>query len=557
MGSGQSTSASSASNKSNEELDAAGTDGFSALSGAPSSLAPPATAASISAPSSSAASSSSSASISAPSSSASASSAASLSAASSRTLPGAPGGVAKSNSGGGGVAAGERWWLISTLTSSERVNPLSEVQVLDSHLDIVRQLVLLDGTRMASGSDDGTVIVWQCVYGQLLHRFEGHTHGITVLLLLSDGETLASGSADRTVRLWNVTTYQHMRTLTAHESSVTCLERLDAGRFCSGGNDQMLRVWSNDGTPLGAIERQEVENLHCLLYVGNDHLITGSNSSMLLVYQTSLLQFHKVLASTFHRESVRCLLKLSKDKFASASLDGTILLWHATSLTPLRRLHYPERYVDAQKTFICDVKHLLSVDDGHFLAAAIGHGYVVYDVLSGDCTLSCPDAHNAQVTHLASLYGGARLLSCSVDGTVKLWAPPTVLSSTSTARSTFFRFTSRLTSGGSAAANAARKPLAGIARPRFVEPPLRGHTSSVWLALPLSANSVATCSSDGIVLLWRDAGAESARRNVSSSEALVEKVSDDLAGDGGAGAGGDDDDDDVEVVWASPYKGRK
>jgi WD40 repeat protein len=185
-------------------------------------------------------------------------------------------------------------------------------------------------------------------------------------------------------------------------------------------------------------------------------------------------------------------------------------------------LHYPERYVDAHKAFVCDVKHLLSVDDdGHFLAAAIGHGYVVYDVLSGDCTLSCPDAHNAQVTHLASLYGGARLLSCSVDGTVKLWAPPTALSSTTTARSTFFRFTSRLTSGSTAAASAARKPLAGIARPRLVEPPLRGHTSSVWLALPLSANSVATCSSDGIVLLWRDAGAESARRNVSSSESLI------------------------------------
>lgn len=405
------------------------------------------------------------------------------------------------------------------------MNPLSEVQVLDSHLDIVRQLVLLDGVRMASGSDDGTIIVWQCALGQLLHRFEGHTHGITVLVLLSDGETLASGSADRTVRLWNVRTYQHVRTLSAHTSSVTCLERLEAGRFCSGGNDRTLHVWRNDGTPLGAIERQEEENLHCLLYVGNAQLVSSSNSTMLLVYQTETFQFHKVLASTYHRESVRCLLKLSSERFASASLDGAIVLWHAATLTPMRRLHYPERYVNAQNAFVCDVRHLLSVDDGRFLAAAIGHGYVVYDVLGGECTVSCPDAHDAQVTYLASLYGGARLLSCSVDGTVKLWAPPVVLSSTSSATSAFFRFTTGFM--GSSSADAASKRVSGVARPRLVEPPMRGHSGSVWRALPLDATSVATCSSDGVILLWRDAPRESARRAQAAALSLANLVADD------------------------------
>jgi WD40 repeat protein len=404
------------------------------------------------------------------------------------------------------------------------LNTLSEVQVLDSHLDIVRQLVSIDSTRIASGSDDGSIIVWQCALGQLLHRFEGHSHGVTVLLLLSDGETLASGAADRTVRLWSVRTYQHLRTLSVHTASVTCLERLTGGavpRFVSGGNDRKLYVWQNDGTALGVIERQEEENLHCLLYVGNEQLISGSNSSLLLVYHTTSFDFQKILASTYHRESVRCLVKLSNDRFASASLDGAIVLWHATSLTPMRRLHYPERYVDAQNKLICDVAHLLAVDDGRYLAAAIGNGYVVYDVLSGECTVSCPDAHDAQVTHLASLYGGARVLSCSVDGTVKLWAPPSVLSSSSSATSTFFRFTSRLTNSSGAAA-AARKAMGGVAKPRLVEPPLRGHCSSVWLALPLDATSVATCSSDGVILLWRDATRESARRAVVASQALAQ-----------------------------------
>jgi WD40 repeat protein len=411
--------------------------------------------------------------------------------------------------------------------TNDSTNPLSEVQVLDSHLDIVRQLVTIDSTRIASGSDDGSIIIWQSALGQLLHRFEGHTHGVTALLLLSDGETLVSGASDRSVRLWSVRTYQHLRTLSVHTASVTCLERLSGvggtggARFVSGGNDRKIHVWQNDGTSLGVIERQEEENLHCLLYVGNELLISGSNSSLLLVYHTTSFEFQKILASTYHRESVRCLVKLSNDRFASASLDGAIVLWHATSLTPMRRLHYPERYVDSLNKFICDVAHLLAVDDGRYLAAAIGNGYVVYDVLSGECTVSCPDAHDAQVTHLASLYGGARVLSCSVDGTVKLWAPPSVLSSSSSATSTFFRFTSRLTNNSGAVA-AARKAIGGAAKPRLVEPPLRGHCSSVWLALPLDASSVATCSSDGVILLWRDASRESARRAMVASQALAQ-----------------------------------
>ena len=56
------------------------------------------------------------------------------------------------------------------------------------------------------------------------------------------------------------------------------------------------------------------------------------------------------------------------------------------------------------------------------------------------------------------------------------------------------------------------QPRVEAQRPRLVEPPLYGHSSAVWLALPLDASSVATCSSDGTVLLWRDSVQEATRR---------------------------------------------
>ena len=47
------------------------------------------------------------------------------------------------------------------------------------------------------------------------------------------------------------------------------------------GNDRYLYVWNSDGEQQGRIERQEEENLNCLLYLGNEMVVTGSNSCLL------------------------------------------------------------------------------------------------------------------------------------------------------------------------------------------------------------------------------------------------------------------------------------
>jgi len=57
------------------------------------------------------------------------------------------------------------------------------------------------------------------------------------------------------------------------------------------------------------------------------------------VYDTDKAK-HQLLA--YHRESVRCLIKISDALFASASLDGAIVIWHTSSLSPLKTLTYPE-----------------------------------------------------------------------------------------------------------------------------------------------------------------------------------------------------------------------
>jgi WD40 repeat protein len=67
-------------------------------------------------------------------------------------------------------------------------------------MDWVKVLTVLPDGKLASGSWDWTVRVWDDS-GACLHTLTGHTRGVTVLAVLPDGK-LVSGSCDKTVRVW-------------------------------------------------------------------------------------------------------------------------------------------------------------------------------------------------------------------------------------------------------------------------------------------------------------------------------------------------------------------
>uniref|UniRef100_A0A6B2LHF9 Uncharacterized protein n=1 Tax=Arcella intermedia TaxID=1963864 RepID=A0A6B2LHF9_9EUKA len=185
----------------------------------------------------------------------------------------------------------------------------------------------------------------------------GHTSSVTCFLLL--GEVLVSGSTDKSLRFWNLKKGECILHLpNSHESSIKCLVDIGDEKFCSGGNDRFLRIWSYQGTLIGVIERQEEENLHCLLAISNKRIVTGSNSSLLHTYNTETMKF--ISFFTNHRESVRCLVNINEELFASASLDGVIVVWKS-DLSPCRTLSYPEKF--DSKFYSCSVNDLLVLQE--------------------------------------------------------------------------------------------------------------------------------------------------------------------------------------------------
>lgn len=58
------------------------------------------------------------------------------------------------------------------------------------------------GRLLFSGTDDGKVLVWDVLYGELSAVLAGHTRHVSAVARSADGVSLASASWDMTVRVW-------------------------------------------------------------------------------------------------------------------------------------------------------------------------------------------------------------------------------------------------------------------------------------------------------------------------------------------------------------------
>ena len=70
----------------------------------------------------------------------------------------------------------------------------------------------------------------------------GHTHWVNSVVELPDGR-IASGSDDKTVRVWDINTGQ-CEVLTGHTDRVGSLLQVN-DVFISGSSDKSMKVWKN------------------------------------------------------------------------------------------------------------------------------------------------------------------------------------------------------------------------------------------------------------------------------------------------------------------------
>ncbi len=231
-----------------------------------------------------------------------------------------------------------------------------------------------DGKRLASASQDGTVIVWDALSGKEMLTLKGHTGMVVSVAFSMDGKRLASANEGfgkpGEVKVWDATSGQEMLTLKGHTGRVSSVAFTpDGKRLASASGDQTVKVW--DATS-GQV----------------------------------------TLTLKGHTDGVRSVA-FSPDgkRLASASEDRTVKVWDATSGQETLTL----------KGHIGEVSSVAFSPDGERLASASSDQTIkLWDAASGQETLWLK-GHTSDVISVGFSSDGKRLVSASSDQTAKVW----------------------------------------------------------------------------------------------------------------------------------------
>jgi WD40 repeat protein len=275
------------------------------------------------------------------------------------------------------------------------------------------------GRRAVSGSDDGTVRVWNLESGQLSHTLSGHTDSVNSVAVDAEGRCAVSASADGTVRVWDLQIIPTTRMRFAHSGPVfsVAVDPLYR-RAVSGGADGTVRVW--DPATGAAVHTFEGDPLDEVLSVA----VAGRR-----VFARRASGYYCIEVPDWIG-GVREELSTNVRWFELGALDA--------SLSVALRASSGEAVLGGEGTV--QVVNLRSGDVVHTL---LGHTGWVYSVatslfrrraVSGgeDCTVRVWNLNTGELIHTLSGHTGSvnsvavdiqgrRAVSGSADGTVRVW----------------------------------------------------------------------------------------------------------------------------------------
>ena len=205
----------------------------------------------------------------------------------------------------------------------------SLISTLTGHTEMVNSISFSpDGNYLASGSGDSTVILWDINYNYPKKVIKGHKDGVNSVCFSPDGSMIASGSKDSTIKLWNVNTYAEIKRFTGHSNYVNSINFCsDGSKIVSGSSDKSIKIWDvNSGLELKTLSGHTgFVNSVCFSQDGSK-IASGSYDNTIKLWDVNTgLEYRSLSGHTASVNSVS--FNPDGNMIASGSGDGTVRIW--------------------------------------------------------------------------------------------------------------------------------------------------------------------------------------------------------------------------------------
>ncbi|KAF7964846.1 hypothetical protein HWV62_2502, partial [Athelia sp. TMB] len=360
-----------------------------------------------------------------------------------------------------------------------------------------------DGLRIASGSEDGFVRVWDAETGALVAApFKGHTGYVYSVAFSPDGQWIASGSYDKSVCVWNAETGALIAgPFAGHTHWVNSVAFSPGGqRIASGSSDESIRIWnSQTGALIAGPFKEHTGEVKAVAFSPDGRRIASGSQDMSI--QVCDAETGAPVAGPFEvhtRQIYSVAISPDGKRIASGSEDKSVRVWNVEtgvlSVAPFEG-HTSGVYSVA-----------FSPDGQRIASGSFDRTVRVWDVKSGALVAGPFHGHTNWIRSVAFSPDGQRIASGSHDKSVRIWrAEAGVLSATPSDEITGFISSATISPDGRRIAAASDQSVRvwDVETGALTAGPFEGHTGHIHsVAFSPDGQRIASCSQDGSVRVW-------------------------------------------------------
>lgn len=191
-----------------------------------------------------------------------------------------------------------------------------------------------DGAKLAVGTKDGLVKLFNVADFKELAKMEGHVGAVNALSFSANGQVLASAGADRTVRFWNAANGQLIAAVGAHSGAVNNVAiHANNTAASSVGDDGQLKIWTVPPVAARTLPAHAASILGLFVTADGNQVLTASADKTVRHALTAGKEVRSLTGPNAAVTSVA--LNPQGNLIAGGTADSRLYLWTAADGKPV------------------------------------------------------------------------------------------------------------------------------------------------------------------------------------------------------------------------------